>query len=73
MPSLMGLGDVSQLTLLEIYESCKIYSHGQAKISKGTRDTNSKFSKLVISKVTRYELGNLLAKFKFHSWYSIYN
>ena len=41
-----------------------MYSHGQVTNSKGTKDTLSKFSKLVISGVTRDELGNLLAKFK---------
>ena len=41
-----------------------MYSHGNVKNGKGTRDTLSKFSKLVISGVTRDELGILLAKFK---------
>ena len=41
-----------------------MYSHGKVKNGKGTRETLSKFSKPVISGVTRDELGNLLAKFK---------
>ena len=41
-----------------------MYSHGKVKNGKGTRDSLSKFSKPVISGVTRDELGNLLANFK---------
>jgi hypothetical protein len=55
--NLMGNGDVSQLTYVEICDLCKRYSRGDSRPGKGPRDMISRITKAPGGGITRVEIG----------------
>ena len=63
--NMMGKGDISQLTLLEITELCINLSRGKSKTVKGPREPAlARASKSASGIVSRSEIGHMLDDFK---------
>ena len=62
--NLMGSGDISQMSYVEICELSRKYSRSHARSGKGPQDVFSSVTKSTNSGVTRVELGSLLEDFK---------